>query len=167
MGIVSKKLSKFSENSRSSKISLAKTIANSKDLVVPSYIFTDRRLTPLSAVIKYLREKRGLSFHLISSLLQRHVRDIHKAYSHSLDLTENVIDEVKQDFDNLAKPTVEVSQVEFIPLSIISNRRISALEAIVVYLKDQREMSYTEISLILNRNQRTVWTVYARAKTKQ
>ena len=53
-----------------------------------------------------------------------------------------------------------------IPSSIFKNRGLSVLEAITVYLKDKKGMKYAQIARLLNRNDRTIWTSYQRAKKK-
>ena len=54
-----------------------------------------------------------------------------------------------------------------IPLKILQNRDVAILESIVAYLKDEKEMKYSEIARLLNRDQRTIWTVYNRVKKKR
>jgi len=54
-----------------------------------------------------------------------------------------------------------------IPSSVLRNRKLSALEAIIEYLKEIRKLSYHEISIILNRDERNIWTIYNRAKKKR
>jgi DNA-directed RNA polymerase specialized sigma24 family protein len=41
------------------------------------------------------------------------------------------------------------------------------LEAVTKYMKENLEMNYCEIADILNRNERTIWTAYNKAKQKQ
>ena len=53
-----------------------------------------------------------------------------------------------------------------IPSSIFKNRCLAPLESITEYLKDEKGMSYHESALLLNRNDRTIWTCYNRAKKK-
>jgi len=53
-----------------------------------------------------------------------------------------------------------------IPLSVFTDRSVSTLEAIVRYLKDKCGLSYHEIAVLLNRNDRTIWTTYNRRKKK-
>ena len=43
---------------------------------------------------------------------------------------------------------------------------LSGLEAIVKYLKEKQELSYSEISKLLNRDARTIWTTYNKIKNK-
>jgi len=41
------------------------------------------------------------------------------------------------------------------------------MESVVFYMKSELEMTYHEIAEALNRDDRTIWTVYKRAKKKQ
>ena len=54
-----------------------------------------------------------------------------------------------------------------IPSLVLRDRRISVLEAIVEYLKDEKKLTYHEIAVMLNRDDRTIWTCYNRAKSKR
>ena len=53
-----------------------------------------------------------------------------------------------------------------IPLEILRDRTVSVLESIVEYLKN-KGLSFHEIGLLLNRDERNIWTVYNRAKKKR
>jgi DNA-directed RNA polymerase specialized sigma24 family protein len=53
-----------------------------------------------------------------------------------------------------------------LPSFIFKDRSLAALEAIVVYLKDSQGMTYAQIAKLLNRDDRTIWTTYQRAKKK-
>ena len=53
-----------------------------------------------------------------------------------------------------------------IPTFIFKDRSLAALEAVVVYLKDSQGMNYAQIARLLNRDDRTIWTTYTRAKKK-
>ena len=54
-----------------------------------------------------------------------------------------------------------------VPSGIFTDRTVSVLESMVKYLKDEKGFTYKEIALMLNRDQRTIWTVYSRAEKKQ
>jgi len=54
-----------------------------------------------------------------------------------------------------------------IPCSILNDRNVAVLEAITEYLKDKKGLTYHEIALLLNRDDRTIWTCYYRAKRKR
>jgi hypothetical protein len=53
-----------------------------------------------------------------------------------------------------------------IPLDILRDRNLSVLESIVEYLKN-KGLSFHEIAILLNRDERNIWTVYNRAKKKR
>ena len=55
----------------------------------------------------------------------------------------------------------------YLPSSIFKDRTLSVLEVMVEYLKEKLNLSYHEIALLLNRDDRTIWTVYQRAKKKR
>ena len=54
-----------------------------------------------------------------------------------------------------------------IPSTIFRDRALKVLEVLVEFLRDQKGMNYHEIGLLLNRDERTIWTVYNRAKKKR
>jgi predicted MarR family transcription regulator len=63
----------------------------------------------------------------------------------------------------------ENSKKEFIniPSFVFKDRTLSVLEVMVEYLRDNKKMRFHEIAMIINRDDRTVWTVYRRAKLKR
>ncbi len=50
------------------------------DLSIPLKIFTDRKLGPLEAIIKYLKENQKMRFSEIAKLLNRNQRTIWASY---------------------------------------------------------------------------------------
>ena len=72
---------------------------------------------------------------------------------------KNAVSKLKQSFvvTNLYYP---------IPVDVIKDSKCSLLETLVVFLKEEYELSYSEVSALLMRDDRTVWTVYQRAKEK-
>ena len=54
-----------------------------------------------------------------------------------------------------------------IPSSVFQDRELSVLEAMVEYFKEKKQMKYSEIARLLNRDDRTIWTAYKRAKEKR
>ena len=54
-----------------------------------------------------------------------------------------------------------------IPIYIFQDRTLSVLETIVEYLKEKLKLTYHEIAVLLNRDDRTIWTCYHRAKEKR
>jgi hypothetical protein len=60
----------------------------------------------------------------------------------------------------------QINEIENIPTSIFLDRTISVLEAITKYLKEEKNLTYHQIAVLLNRDDRTIWTCYNRAKKK-
>jgi uncharacterized protein (UPF0371 family) len=54
-----------------------------------------------------------------------------------------------------------------IPVSVLCDRNISLFETMVEYLKEIKGLTYHEIAVLTNRDDRTIWTVYNRAKKKR
>lgn len=54
----------------------------------------------------------------------------------------------------------------YIDLNIFRNTNLSPSEAIVMFLKDSEKLSFREISKILERDERNIWTLYNRARKK-
>jgi len=65
--------------------------------------------------------------------------------------------------DNFLGSVLNIS----IPSCIFMDRRLSVLEILVEYLIESKKMKYSEIARLLNRNDRTIWTVYDRSKKKR
>ena len=61
----------------------------------------------------------------------------------------------------------EVADGVVLPIEVFQDRAVSVLEAIAEYLRDSNQLSFREIAVLLNRDERTVWTVYSRAKKKR
>ncbi|MEK6919250.1 MAG: LamG-like jellyroll fold domain-containing protein [Nanoarchaeota archaeon] len=53
-----------------------------------------------------------------------------------------------------------------IPINIFT-KEIGGLEAISKYLKENLKMSYAEIGIAINRNEKTIWNAYAKAREKK
>ncbi len=54
-----------------------------------------------------------------------------------------------------------------IPSFVFKDRTLSVLEVMVEYMRDNKKFTFREIALILNRDERTIWTVYRRGKLKR
>lgn len=109
----------------------------------------NKKLTILESVVKYLKENKGYSLHKISEILNRNEKNIWHAY-HSA---------VKK-FPSKLKV---VSNSICVPLDIFS-KSLSPLENLVLHLHATNSLH--EIAVLLNRNDRTIWTTYTRARRK-
>ncbi len=145
---------------KSLKRSLSRAISNPQghlapgDVPVPSSIFSDRSRSILEAATTYLKEEKKCTLRHIAHLLHRDERTIWTCYSRAKKKQQK------------AKAQKHLPSVD-IPTSVFHDRRFSSLEAVVVYLKEKRGFSFREISHLLSRDERTIWTCYARTKKKQ
>lgn len=126
---------------------------NSSDSI-PISIFQNRKYTILEAIIVYLREVRKLSFRKISALIHRDLRYTYNSYQNA------------KRKELITQKTIPINSPR-IPLSIFSNKKLSALEVVVSYLKNKFPLSYHQIAVLLKRDDRTIWTVYQRARKKE
>jgi hypothetical protein len=126
-------------------------IIEKKEAVIPYSIFSNEKLSPLETITKYLRENLGYKYAEIANLLGRNPLPIGITY-------RNAVHKMKEGLD--------ISSKEGIPASIINNKELSVFESIVYYLK-KKDLKFSEIAKILNRDDRTIWTVYHRAVKKK
>lgn len=144
------KIIELQQKSKISTENLAKAVKEA--YFAPIEIFKTRNLAPLETLVKYLKENLNLKFNEISKLLNRTHRAIWGAYKSSIK---------KQESKFIIK-----DQKILVPISIFSDRNFSILESLVKYLKEELNLSHHEIALILVRDDRTIWTVYSRARKK-
>ncbi|GEM_PF-661295 len=119
-------------------------------LELPVSIFS-KRLSSLESIAKYLIEEKKFTYKKTASLLNRNERTIWTTYSRACKKTPEPV---------LVKPGITI------PISVISERRLSVLESIVTYLHRELNLSLHQISLIVHRDQRTIWTIKHRAEKK-
>ena len=121
---------------------------------IPVSIFCDRSLSIFEVLVEYLKEK-GYSNKKIGELTNRSNRTIW-----------TVFDRVKKKRKKIPKAPLVISDYT-LPLNILLDRRMAVLEVIVAYLKEHRSLSYHDIGIMLNRDERTIWTVYNRSLKKR
>jgi DNA-directed RNA polymerase specialized sigma24 family protein len=124
-------------------------LSEEKPIQIPLNIFSEE-ISSLQIIVKYLREIEKLSYAEIAKLLRRDDRTIWTTYN-----------SVKK-----AKLRIRTQIQGEVPVDVFANRNLSTLEALVVYLKEERALKNREIAAMIQRNNKTIWTVYDRAKKK-
>ena len=125
-----------------------------EEVKVPISVFQNEKLGSLENIVKYLRENLLLSFKQIASLTNRNEIALAVTYRNAKKKLE-------------AKFAITEISPYSIPASILKDRNVSVLENISAYLKDTFGLTYHKIAVLLNRDDRTIWTVYQRAKKKR
>ena len=125
-----------------------------EEIKVPISVFKNDYLSSLENIVKYLRENLLLSFKQIAALTNRNEIALAVTYRNAKrKLAEKFV-------------VTEISPYS-IPVAILQDRNISVLENVAAYLKDTFGLTYHKIAVLLNRDDRTIWTVYQRAKKKK
>ena len=122
------------------------------NVYLPLSIFSDDP-SGLESVSKYLKDIMGMRYCTIADLLNRDDRTIWGA--------------CKSATEKLNGTSFEKNSGIQIPVSIFQNRSLSILESLTEYLKEELNLRYCKIAALLNKDQRTIWTFYNRAKKKR
>lgn len=134
-------------------LSLVEKKPVSKEVLIPISIFEIKGLSALESICKYLKEELDLNYTKVALLLNRDSRTIWTTYN-------NAVKKRKE------KLSVKESRF-FVPVSVFKDRKFSVLEALVSYLKENFNLRYSEIAVLLRRDERNIWTVYNRYKKKK
>lgn len=146
-------LAKLKSESKLSTKNIIELVEREEEVNVPVSLFKNRDLGILEVLVKYLHENQGLSFNEIAHALKRDNRTIWSSYDKTKIKHKAPLDPIPSEF--------------VIPVSIFSDRRLGVLEVLVSYLRYRFNLKYCEISELLSRDQRTIWTVYNRALKKK
>jgi len=115
------------------------------EVAIPATIFSTN-LSPLQSLVTYLKDIHDFSFQDIARSLDRSYATIYAAYK-------------KQ--RRSPAPTKYL-----VPLSFFGTG-LCALEACVVYLKEEAHLNFSEIARLVKKDPRTIWSTYDRAKKKK
>ena len=144
-------ISKRYDLSKEEILELLRDVKSSSENI-PISIFI-KELSALETIVKYLREEYGLKFSEIGRLLNRDPRTIWSTYSKAQ--------------KKYSKKLVVGDSDYFVSVKVFRDRIYGVLEGLVHYLKDYYHLKFSEIGRLLNRDQRTIWTVYQRYKRKE
>ena len=121
-----------------------------KEIEIPINTFS-KELGALESIVKYMKENLNMKYNEIAKELGRDERTIWTAYKKATE---------KQ------KEPFKIKRTEIIiPVSIFKDERLTILESIILYIKE-KEMKFSEIAKLLERDQRNIWTIYSRAIKK-
>jgi hypothetical protein len=119
---------------------------------IPVSAFKTNKLGMLEITVKYLVEENELTIQQISKLLNRSYTTIHSTYQKTKQKHPEKF-AVKKGFG--------------ISALIFSNRKVSPLHSITSYLKDEKQMTFTQIAKALDRDVRNISFTYHKYKTTE
>jgi hypothetical protein len=134
------------------KDNIINSLIHQSSVFLPINIFANGA-SGLESISKYLKDDVGLRYCTIADLLNRDDRTIWGAHKSANEKLNGNL--------SMEKSTVKI------PLSIFKDRSLSVLEALAEYLKEELNLRYCKIAVLLNKDPRTIWTVYNRAKKKR
>ncbi len=126
--------------------------APTKELTIPLSLFSQTTLSGLEIVVTYLKENKNLKMGEIATLLHRKQSTISCTYRNARTKDQTLFTPSSSSHD--------------VPVSCLCNRTLSILESIVSFLKEQKLTNH-DIAQLLNKDDRTIWTVYHRALIKR
>ncbi|HIJ01191.1 TPA: hypothetical protein HA363_00935 [Candidatus Woesearchaeota archaeon] len=127
------------------------SINSPAEIMVPVHIVNHK--SALQAIVFYLKSL-GMSYSKIASVLNRDERTIWCTY-----------DKARRKFSE-NQGVLEEKSDYYISLSAIKSRNFSVLESIVMYLNTEYDLSINEISILLGKKYRTIWTIHRRIRKK-
>ena len=122
------------------------------EYLLPVTLFSIKGISAFEAIVKYLKENHSLSFKRIAELTNRNYTSVYTTYN-------------KANGKHKSKLKLEQTEI-LVPLSILKERNLSVLESIVHYLKERYDLTFAKIGVLLDRDDRTIWTVNNRAQKK-
>ncbi|MCD4699294.1 MAG: hypothetical protein K8R91_01820 [Phycisphaerae bacterium] len=125
-------------------------LALEKNISIPVSAFT-KQLGSLETICKFLKEHHKLSNNEIAKLTNRTPKSVWQA--------------IHQANKKNSKPLNIQNDSIQIPIKILKNKKLSILENIVHYLKNKK-LTYHKIAQLLDRDDRTIWTVYQKSIKK-
>jgi len=126
-------------------------IVRGEEITIPISIFS-KELGGLEAVSKYMKENLGMHYSEIAREVGRDERTIWTSYKKA---EEKQKETFKEDKEGIS-----------IPISVLKNKELTIFEAVISYLRE-KEIKYSEIARLLNRDQRNIRTIYIRTADKE
>lgn len=123
-------------------------------IYIPVSVFQNTKLSALELIVRFLKDNTKMSNKDISRLLNRSPQNIWLTYRNAI--------------QKLPSP-IKIRECSFFfPVTIFSENKdkLSILESIVYFMRANYRLGFTELSKLMCRNPKTIWTVYKRAEKK-
>ncbi len=128
-------------------------VREKKIVSVPIALFQNEGLSAYELITTYLKQNLGMKLTEIAKATARNPQAVYITLRNAKEKLKIPLSFEYSEFD--------------IPLKIITDRNYSILECIVAYLVEKKQLSLVEISKLLYRDNRTIWTIYDRFKKKR
>ncbi len=118
---------------------------------IPISIFS-KELGGLEAVSKYMRENLGMHYSDIAKEIGRDERTIWTSYKKAIEKQKEMFEKDEEGM--------------LVPISVFKSKELTIFESVISYLKE-KDIKYSEIAKLLNRDQRNIRTIYMRTAGKE
>ncbi len=140
------------------KYRLTTEINSIEQIQVPADIFAGRT-SPARALVRFLAETKQMPLKEVAKILHKSYANTWISYKKAKSLHNSEHEQGILENKGYGQAGY------FIPLSAFShNGFLTVFEALVVYMK--KFFTFSQISRIVKKDPRTIWTVYSRAKKK-
>lgn len=112
-------------------------------LLIPTYIFREKKLGILEALTKHLKEDYGMAYHKIAVILKRDDRVVWTTY--------NKAAKKKKESFSIA------GQSRWIPVSVFTEKKLGPLESLSKYLVENSHLKISQAARLLDKNPKSVW----------
>jgi hypothetical protein len=80
---------------------------------------------------------------------------------------QEIVQEIEAEWGLTPRQVFEqIPPQDYVPIAIFADRRFGIMEALVKYLVENRSMSYKQVALLLDRDNRAIWVTYNHARKK-
>ncbi len=125
-------------------------IDQKQNIEIPISIF-QKDLGALETLVKYMKENLAMRYSEIAKHLNRDERTVWTSYNKSLKKFKGTL-------------IIENSKLK-VSLKELNNSKYTILESLILFLKS-KDLSFKEISLLIKRDQRNIWTIYSNVVRK-
>ncbi|MBR9677595.1 hypothetical protein GOV04_05640 [Candidatus Woesearchaeota archaeon] len=144
-------IDKVSQDYQITPADIIKQLAEPTD-TIDAAAFSNKLLSPTQVLVKCLRENKFSKLADIARFLKRNQNTIQTTYK-------------KAQEKQPSKITYRSSLYK-VPLEVFSTKQFTVFESLVKYLRESENLSNKQIASLLSKSNKTIWTVYARTKTK-
>ncbi|MBW2971040.1 hypothetical protein KY320_02670 [Candidatus Woesearchaeota archaeon] len=118
---------------------------------LPSSIFT-RELGVNEAIVKFLKENKAMSNKEIAELMKKSENNIAVTYYKARAKQKEIF--------------TDLDYTHAVPIKALRQKEFTSIEAVVVHYKKELGLRFSQIAKIMNRDDRTIWTIYNRCQKK-
>lgn len=141
-------------------------ISNQAEKTIPLEIFLIEELGYFESLVRYLKDVRNISIKDQSTILNRSVGALwasyyssNKKYKTAFDssMMQSLSEKLVSRLTEIRPDLVQKKELFRIPLDLISGRKLSPFQSVVIFLRTYFNMRFIDISEILGKDMHSVW----------